>query len=839
MTLSSQPESQLPPNVGASNASADPNAIETALQRHDLAALFIQHLGWEPLSDDNIERSPLLNAQVKCTPIARQQDTVVWKIQIVAKTALTSSLREQIYGEIVRFSQVEDSVLADAKRETTLFPIVIFVAAEGSRSLWCQQAGRQDELSKRAIESALYISGQPAALWNFRLNRLKRKEQSLFPSFCSQAYLSFQLLLDRLCEGITEVGNITDRQNYAALTLQRLILLQAIQQKGWMHRDRWYLQTRFGEALQMQKSFFKDYLQPLYQCLALPKVERPTAANEQIGKVPFLGHLFHTHRLEQKYPTISIENQPFEQILGWLSEQTSTDSFNPWMSKDLSYCLEQYLANQSSAEQTTHTDEQGSVAISAIEPCLAEVSSVEVAKAMSDRTLNQLVLNRAQSVRQTNSTDINDLLFNADTKTCRYLTEDLLPNLRILDPACGSGSSIVETYQRLTEIFSNLIGYSQQNQAVQLNLQAAQRLILKNILHGVDISMQAVEATMFQLLLHTVSTAQRQQDIEPLVDLSFNILVGNSLIGLIDVDTERFETVQRTSDREIVQGSLLQPLVADSYQTILAEKNLAVEHYKHRNQMLADARNIPDYARAALLKEDILRLDINAQQKLDKLLLNQMSQQLGIQYKAAQLDQKPQRRALTLEDIDILQPFHWGYHFNKILDRGGFDIVVCQPPAGAFKPTATEFFQKFRDLAEVKGMNVRSLKTSKQALAKGDPEIAQAWLFYQDQYAYVADYFYRSEQYAHQNPTVEGKTVRNQLRRERLFAEQCFNLISDRGIYAVVLSEKLSEQPKAQTIQRFLQARTKLTEIDIEGPSDGATVVICEKMPEAPSKLEN
>ena len=382
-----------------------------------------------------------------------------------------------------------------------------------------------------------------------------------------------------------------------------------------MNNDKWYLQTRFGEALQTKKNFFQDYLQPLYHCLALPKVERPTAVSEQIGTVPFLGHLFHTHRLEQRYPTISIKNPPFEQILGWLSEQTSADGLNLWMCGDLSYCLEQSLANQSIVEEI----EQAAVS-----------SAVGLAKAMSDRTLSQLILNRTQTISKGNPTDINDLLFNADAKLCRYLIQDMLPNLRILDPACGSGNLLIGIYQQLTEIFSNLIGYSEQSRDIQLKiwqagladnreqdahyateetlrspaalLQTVQRRILKNILHGVDISIQAVENTVFQLLLHTISTAQQQQDIEPLVDLSFNILVGNSLIGLVDVDKERFETIQKADDREIMQGNLLQPLVADSYQTILAEKNLAVEHYKYRNQMLADARNIPDYARAALLE---------------------------------------------------------------------------------------------------------------------------------------------------------------------------------------------------------------------------------------------
>ncbi|PZO22510.1 MAG: hypothetical protein DCF25_02590 [Leptolyngbya foveolarum] len=821
MTLSPHSSSQ-----AGSRAKLDP--AETALSQHHLTTLFTQHLGWESLAQDDVNLTPLLKAQTQCVPIARKENVTAWKVHLAADTRLTSALREQLYSEI-----------ASSSHTASARPLVIVVDAENSRSLWCQATHRQD-----SIESVLYVSGQPISLWKFRLERLQRenakpgqeKVSNLFRSSSVEAYLPFRALLEGLCEGITGISNITDCQNYAVLTLQRLILIQAIQQKGWTAEDTWYLQTQFGEVLQSQKNFFSNCLQPLYQCLALPKVERPLALGKQVGDVPFLGHFFHTHRLEQNYTNISIANQPFEQILGWLSEQTSTDGLNLWSCGDLSYCLEMYLASQYLSDETEE----------------ALWSPPSLASWISDRTLSQLLIDRTKAVSApTNPTDINDLLFNADAKTCRYLIQDVLPKLRILDPACGSGGLLVGFYQQLTEIFSNLLGYSQQNQDVQLQiwqaelvensddsqnrpyranlLQTIQKRILKNILYGVDVSMQAVESTTFQLSMHTVATAQQPQDIEPLVDLAFNVLVGNSLIGLIDVDPERFEKVSQVGDREVLQGSLLQPLLANSYQTILAEKNLAVEHYKSRNQMLAEANNIPNYARAALLKEDILRLDINAQQKLDQLLLDQMSQQLGIQYKAAQLTEKPQRRPLTLEDIDILQPFHWGYHFNPILERGGFDSVVCRPPQGDFKPTATEFLQKFRDLAEVKGVSVRSLKTSKQALAKGDPEIAGAWLFYQDQYAYVADYFYRSEQYTHQNPTVEGKTVRNRLARERLFVEQCFNLLAPGGIGAVVSTQKFSQQHKAQAVYDFLSKQATVKEFVPHASAETAVVTVWQK----------
>ncbi len=775
------------------NARLDLTAVAEQLRSHHLSALFTQSLGWQPVESGH---DPIELYQQPCQPIAHRQGATVWQVSLGADAALTASLRTQIYGAIAAITEQ---------------PLVIFTDAANTRSLWCQSPH----------ESALYSSGQPFTLWEYRLRRLARSSQGLFPELPLTAdpiadltanYETFAKLVQGLFDGISGISNTADRQAYAALTLQRLILVQTVQQRGWLHGDTWYLQTCFGRVLQQGKRFFET-LQQLYQSLALPALERPVALQAEIGTVPFLGHLFDTHRLERQYRAIAISNPPFEAVLGWLSEQASVDALNPWMSGELGYWLERYWA-----EQTQPAEYIGTPAL---------------ARQLGDRTLDRLLLTRLDQamLRQPAAADatLNDRLFNADAQLCRHLIQELLPNLRLLDPACGSGNLLVALHQRLTEIFSVLIGHTQQTQDPQLKLwctglieqnsayppflHTVQKRILKNNLYGVELRAGATETAHFQLLLHTVAIAQHPSDLEPLTDLTFNIMSGNALIGLITVDEARFDQISAGED-SILQGNLLQSLVADSYQTTLAEKDLALEHYKSRNQLLADAKNIPPYARAALLRSDILQLDAKAQNKLNALLLNHMSQQLGIQYKAAQLADKPQRRPLTSEDIDILQPFHWGYHCNQIIQQGGFDAIVCAPPWKAFKPTAEEFFQRFQDLAEAQGMSAPSLKTSKQALAKGDPEVTQAWLFYQNQYAYVADYFYRSEQYIHQNPSVNGKPVRNQFSCDRLFVEQCFNLLHPNGIAAVVLPDKLSTEPKAQSLYQFLQDHAQYDEMD-------------------------
>ncbi|MEL6775823.1 MAG: DNA methyltransferase [Cyanobacteria bacterium J06597_16] len=837
-----------------------------ALRSHQLSTLFTEILGWErpvansqsQLSQSQLSQSQLSQSQLKsqpkntpkrgtrapkppvsiqicqhlCQVIAHRDSVSVWQVSITSSSPFTTALRKSIYRQITRLSPQIHAGLCDAPTATShdiaiTEPLVIFVDEAKTRSLWCQSPQ----------ESALYVAGQPTALWQYRLYRFAQSTQGLFPELDleqrDRCYANFAALVEGLCANIHGISNSIDRQAYACLTLQRLILVQSLQQKGLLAGDTWYLQTRFGTSLQQGNDrFFQTCLQPLYRSFALPAVERPLPIKNITGDVPFLGHLFDTHRIEQQYSDINIADQPFEEILGWLSEQMSTKGINPWMSSHVGYCLERYWAKNT-----------------------LEISQPGLVRSLTQQSLDQWLIDQLtpdlQNFTTTDNSDgsladgsladgssaddsfennaLNDILFNADAKLCRRLIQEILPELRILDPACGSGNFLTGLYQRLIEIFSNLTGYIQQTQSTQLKiwhsslseerdpeqantLNTLQRRILKNNLYGVELAPEQAESARFQLLLHITSIARTTQNVEPLPDLTFNILTGNSLVGFITVDEERFDQVNTSGEDSILQGNLLQPLAADGYQTILAGKNLALEHYKSRNKMLAEARNVPEYARAALLRAEIAKLDMQAQQKLDALLLNYMSQQLGIQYKSTQLTDKPQRHPLTVEDIDILQPFHWGYHFSKIIKKGGFNIVVCAPPAGAFKPTVAEFLQTFQDLAKAKGLTEASFKTSKPALAKGNPDVAQAWLFYQNQYAYVADYFYRSEQYAHQNPTSNGKLVRNQLAKERLFVERCFDLTAADGIAALVLHNKLSTEVKAQTLVQYLKEHVQFQE---------------------------
>ncbi|MFH1086933.1 MAG: DNA methyltransferase, partial [Chloroflexota bacterium] len=124
-----------------------------------------------------------------------------------------------------------------------------------------------------------------------------------------------------------------------------------------------------------------------------------------------------------------------------------------------------------------------------------------------------------------------------------------MAHLRILDPACGSGSFLLGAYQYLLNW--HLKWYTEhETQRARPELRTlpdgSQRLtidvkkrILRNNLYGVDIDAQAVEVTKLSLLLKVlegetegslgVQLAMFRERALP--DLGANIQCGNSLIG--------------------------------------------------------------------------------------------------------------------------------------------------------------------------------------------------------------------------------------------------------------------------------------------------------------------
>ena len=114
-------------------------------------------------------------------------------------------------------------------------------------------------------------------------------------------------------------------------------------------------------------------------------------------------------------------------------------------------------------------------------------------------------------------------------------------------------------------------------------------------------------------------------------------------------------------------------------------------------------------------------------------------------------------------------------------------------------------------MASQRKIDPRTFKTAKRSLLNADPEIANAWLFYQSQYSFVTDYFYRSPQYDHQSPLLKGKRQRTQLRQSWLFIERCFHLLAPQGICGLIVSGDIKDSPRGVAIRSLLDNQTDIS----------------------------
>jgi len=106
-----------------------------------------------------------------------------------------------------------------------------------------------------------------------------------------------------------------------------------------------------------------------------------------------------------------------------------------------------------------------------------------------------------------------------------------LRDLKILDPACGSGAFLIRAYDLLEEAYQDVVDhlvFHEGDKAEDLRDDVPD-MILHDNLFGVDVSPQAVEITQLALWIRSAREGKT------LADLSHNIVCGNSLVADPDV----------------------------------------------------------------------------------------------------------------------------------------------------------------------------------------------------------------------------------------------------------------------------------------------------------------
>ena len=192
-----------------------------------------------------------------------------------------------------------------------------------------------------------------------------------------------------------------------------------------------------------------------------------------------------------------------------------------------------------------------------------------------------------------------------------------LDDVTVVDPACGSGAYLLGMLQELVDLQTAL--YSEQLRTSARDMYNLKLHIIQRNLYGADIDEFAVNIAMLRLWL-SLAIEYEGDDPDPLPNLDFKIVQGDSLLG---------------PDPDL-----------DSYGDLFRHQVHAVA------ERLADLKR--QHIEAVGTTKDALRRDIET--VYDDLA-------------SALVDSSAPEEAVD-----------WRVEFAEVFDRGGFDIVLANPP---------------------------------------------------------------------------------------------------------------------------------------------------------------
>ena len=260
-------------------------------------------------------------------------------------------------------------------------------------------------------------------------------------------------------------------------------------------------------------------------------------------------------------------------------------------------------------------------------------------------------------------------------------------DVSVLDPTCGSGAFLFAALNILEPLYTACLegmrGFVDDLERTerpsspralsdfkdvlgQVEKHPSERyFVLKSIvlnnLYGVDIMEEAVEICKLRLFLKLVAQLESYDQIEPLPDIDFNVRAGNTLVGFTSLDAVRQAmTVMPGGQRRMLSDEDRRTLgrIEEDASGLAWKFN----QFRWQQTMFDDGSHVTTEHKAEL-RDQLGKLA----DQLDRLLAAEYGVNTG---NAAAYDAWRAGH----------RPFHWFAEFYGIMSKGGFDVVIGNPP---------------------------------------------------------------------------------------------------------------------------------------------------------------
>lgn len=578
-------------------------------------------------------------------------------------------------------------------------------------------------LNRKFYTELLYIMGLEERGSKHQIQRLKEGSRQAYSLF-EQAYA---MLSDYELKETTTIDDTQDKRFETALGLVIV----------WINR------TLFMKLLESQLiafngknkkyAFFEkitDFAMMHYlfcKVMAIPECERSDEMKGKFGEVPYLNSsLFELTDTEKNYfPISSLRNSEVEIMKGTCLKNTKGKVESGKM-RILDY-LKKFL---DSYDFGADAGESGKTIINAsvLGLIFEKINGYKdgsfftpgyITSYLCRETLRRCVTDKYNEKYGTSYHDFEELIENFDhtDKIRRDEVNDMINNIRVCDPAVGSGHFIVSALNEFIVIKRELnvlktikgkrfiypvdieddelvvtdadgeLHYNpndEESQIVQQTLFEEKRTIIENCLFGVDINPNSAEICQLRLWIELLKNAyyingdDGKRHLQTLPNIDINIKCGNSLVMRYALN-DPIDQVLRGAN---ITMNDFKKYVSDYKNSPSKEnKRLVSQIIKKTKNHLDEGydKETAEYKQWVKICAEILQRNSSLfppEEAESKKLMDLRKQELNY------------RRAL--EEVSTrhirLNAFEWRYEFPEVLDEKGrfigFDCIIGNPPYG-------------------------------------------------------------------------------------------------------------------------------------------------------------
>ncbi len=355
-----------------------------------------------------------------------------------------------------------------------------------------------------------------------------------------------------------ELKGITN-ELFCKKTLGQIVFLYFLQKKGWLgvprgkdwsKGDKRFMRSLFERTALEEKNYFNDCLEPFfYEALA---TERENDWYDKLQcKIPFLnGGLFEPLNLYNWQDTfIYIPNELFSNknkdgILDIFDTYNFTVKEDEPLEKEVA--IDPEMLGKVFEELLEVKDRKSKGAF---------YTPREIVHYMCQESLVNYLYNKLPHIPKENLDEYikkGSLLENDEIKKYAKEIDESLRTVKVCDPAIGSGAFPVGIMHEVINARRKLVEAKYLPEAQKRSSYAYKKEFIQNSLHGVDIEASAIEIAKLRLWLSLIVDEDDRENIEPLPNLDYKLVQGNSLLSIdrtsISSKTDLLKEIERDKD---------------------------------------------------------------------------------------------------------------------------------------------------------------------------------------------------------------------------------------------------------------------------------------------------